>query len=249
MKPLIFISLFLFVSQTHSQWLERKAEGWAWYEDRLKEQALSKPVEQPQVSAQDKIISIRKELEEKLAVALLHPSEENLATYMEEQRQWIEQSARFSHAWAKLLLRRPDLDTTIENPDSQYGIQLKKKLALEHTNNLIASLADEHGLFFFYEGDSKISQALTKIVKAFSSKHGWEVIPISTDGVLLPEFRNSKLDNGITKQFEIDIFPALFVINPSNKTAVPVAFGLVSVDQIEENIVMQFQEEARGKND
>lgn len=236
-------SLILFVANPLTAgWLERKAEGWAWYEDKIKkiEVVEEEKPDQP-VSAQEQLAEVKKVLEEKLADAILNPSDESIAAYMREQQKWINQSARFSETWTKLLLKHPDLDLTIQNPVSQYGIQLKKSIDAEELTQKIAELAKDHGLFFFYQGESKISQALAKVIGYFSKRHGWEVIPISKDGVFLEDFPNSKMNNGIIERFDIQALPSIFIVNPEEKTAIPIAYGLVSVDQIEENILRQFK--------
>ena len=160
---------------------------------------------------------------------------------MTEQHKWLSQSAKFAHTWSKVLLQNPEIDYTItERPTTHYGIQLHKELEAEKHRNLIHNLSKENGFFFFYEGKSRISQALALVVREFALKYHLEVVAISVDEVLLEIFPESKLDNGVSQQFAIEIFPALYLINPKTKSALPVAYGLVSVDQIERNIALQF---------
>ena len=84
------------------------------------------------------------------------------------------------------------------------------------------------------------AQALALVIREFSLKYHLEVVAISVDEVLLEIFPESKLDNGVSQQFAIEIFPALYLINPKTKYALPIAYRLVSVDQIERNITLQF---------
>ena len=235
---LFFVSYnpFLF-----SGWLDRKAEGWAWYEDLEKKE---KPEEKQRIlSPAEELSNAKKELEEKLAAAVLHPSEENVLNFMAEQKRLIEQSEAFSKIWTKILLKYPTMDGTITNyPVSQYGIQVRREIDKENKEQLIKLLAKEHGLFFFYEGKKKTSQAFSLVVKEFAKRYQWEVLAISMDNVFLEGFSNNKLENGMTKTLNINTFPSLFVINPNTNETVPIAFGLSTLDQIENNIVMQFQE-------
>jgi conjugal transfer pilus assembly protein TraF len=243
-KALALSILFLSCS-LDAGWHDRKAEGWAWYEDKPQKETVKESRETRETSetALERLSTIKKDLEEKLAIAVLEPSEENIEAYMEEQRKWFDQSSKFSKTWSKLLLLRPDLDpTATQFPVSQYGSQLQKRLSAEDTKNLILNLAKDNGLFFFYEGNSKVSQAFAKVIREFSKRYSWEIVPISVDGTLLEGFPDSKLDNGISNQFGITVFPALFVINPSSKTATPISYGLVSLDQIESNFTLQFKE-------
>jgi len=224
-----------------ASWIDRKAEGWAWYEDRVQPEKVLKKEKEPK-TPQEQISEGKKQLEEKLAEAMIHPTEQNVMNYMIEQKKWLHQSSVFAHIWGKVLLQNPELDPTATSyPVTQYGIQLQKEIENENNKRLIKNLSKENGLFFFYEGNSKISQGLSKIVKNFSEKYGWAVVAISVDGTILDEFGKPQIDNGISKTMEIAIFPALFVVNPKKKTATPIATGFVSLDQIEENIVLQFK--------
>lgn len=222
-------------------WQDRKAEGWAWYEDKEpKEEATNK--KSPPKTPGDELDLAKKNLDEKLAKALLYPTEGNLKEYMEVQKKWLDQSSKFSQEWLKILLKYPNLDPTITNPVTQYGIQLEKNLEQERKTKLIQDLAKENGLFFFYEGKNKASQAVAIVAIEFAKRYGWELVPISLDGILLPEFPLGRVDQGIAKQMEVTVSPSLYIVNPKSKHATPIAYGLVTLDQIEKNIGIQYQE-------
>jgi len=85
-------------------------------------------------------------------------------------------------------------------------------------------------------------------VQNFSQKYGWEIFPISVDGEVLGEFPQSKKDNGISKEMGIEVFPALVIVDPKKNVVTPIAYGLISTDKIEENIVVQYQD-VIGKSD
>jgi conjugal transfer pilus assembly protein TraF len=260
------IALFSLAIFTHAQvaggWLERKAEGWAWYEDMQKPEKKIRqenkpkleetkpeelflqvlPVSPAPLSAAERATKIRKDLEEKLAQAVLEPTEENVENYIREQQKWIDQSAHFSSTWAKVLLKQPELDATTEFPVSQYGIQLYKQLEQEKQAALMQKLNSHYGLFFFYEGKSKSSQAFSFVVQEFAKKYGWEVVAISKDGFLLEGFSDNHLDNGTIQTLGITVFPSLFLVNPQTADIRPISFGLVSLDRIERNIELQFSD-------
>jgi conjugal transfer pilus assembly protein TraF len=59
------------------------------------------------------------------------------------------------------------------------------------------------------------------------------------DGVAIEGFANNRVDNEIAKKWSIHVFPALFIVNPQKDDIVPIAFGLISLDQIEENVLLQ----------
>ena len=238
-------------------WLERKAEGWAWYEEmqeqvkqtkkeneakQFEAQELPLPPILTSLSATEKVAQIRKDLEERLAQAVLEPTEENVKNYMREQQKWINQSANFSSTWSKVLLMKPDLDATNEFPVSQYGIQLYKQIEQGKRTAFMQKLNSQYGLFFFYEGKSKSSQVFSLVVQEFVKKYGWEVIAISKDGFLFEGFSDNHLDNGTIHELGITAFPSLFLVNPQTADIRPISFGLVSLDRIERNIELQFSD-------
>lgn len=234
--PLLIIPLWF--SQLSAGWHSRKAEGWAWYEDR---KIAKKEEKEEYKSSSEMVQEKRRELEEKLANAMLNPTDENVLAYMHEQKKWIDKSAYFASIWSHLLLSHPELDQTVtERPISQYGLQFHKAQKLEERKQLIVSLAKDHGLLFFYEGKNPASLPVGEVVQEFSQKYGWEALNISVDGEIL-NLPNGKSDNGITTQMGIKVFPALVVVDPKKNTVTPVAFGLFSMNKIEENLVFQFQ--------
>lgn len=250
--PILSFTVFI-ASPLIGGWLERKAEGWAWYEDIQKENPPIPKIEDPLLeiphasdppsfTATEKAAQIRQNLEEKLAKAVLEPTEQNIEDYMREQMKWINQSARFSTLWTKVLLQHPDLDATTEFPVSQYGIQLHKEIQQEERYALMQTLIPRYGLFFFYEGRSKSSQAFSLVVQEFAKKYGWEVIAISKDGFQLEGFKDNHVDNGSIQRLGVEIFPSLFLVDPHQADIRPIAFGLVSIDRIESNIALQFQQ-------
>jgi conjugal transfer pilus assembly protein TraF len=253
-KQIGLILMLIFPLGLLAGWLDRKAEGWAWYEDRTpKEPKLEETGEEPQplplplpppLSASEEIKKSTKELEEILAQAILNPTDENVARYMTEQKKRVDQSAAFAKAWAKVLLKYPNLDSTTQGtPVSQYGIQVYKHMQHEKQFRLIQSLAKEHAVLFFYEGQNPASQAFALVVQEFAKKYKWIVLGVSVDGYFLEGFKENKPDNGITRKMGVTVFPSIFVVNPKTNEVTPIAFGLASLDQVETNISLQFSAE------
>ena len=235
----LVLSFLLLSCPLHAGWLERKAEGWAWYED---EEPKEEVFEEKSETTLEQMERVKKELETLLAVAILNPSQENVLRYMEAQKTWLGKSSDFSQQWAKLLLGNPHLDPTATTyATAQYGRQLQKAIEQEEKENLIRTVSMKFGLFFFYEGGSKSSVAFSHVVRAFAHKYQWTLIGISTDGIAIPEIQTIE-DKGVGEKFNITIYPALIAFDHVNQTIVPISFGLKSIDQIENNIYLQFKE-------
>jgi conjugal transfer pilus assembly protein TraF len=71
----------------------------------------------------------------------------------------------------------------------------------------------------------------------FSERYGWEVMAISMDGGEVKEFRDAQPDNGLFTTWKGEVLPSLYAVNPNTGPVLPVAYGLTSLDQMEERIM------------
>lgn len=232
------ISLPLLACVDELPWRQRHAEGWAWYHDRI-EQKEESVEEAPPLDPIIILKSEKEELDRSLAKAMLEPTEENVVAYMALQQRWIKTSGRFSHLWQQALLQHPELASL--NPTAQYAVQVRKEVDRKATRALIQDLAGHSTLLFFYEGGNAYSQAFGNVIKEFTKQYHWTVQAVSVDGIRLSSFPKSLRDRSIADEMNIHFFPALFLVEVSTLKAVPLAFGMVTISQIEENIKIQFQ--------
>ncbi len=241
MLRFLLIQLLLNVP-LHAGWLDRKAEGWAWYEEKAKKQK-EEPENDEIDSAVLELEAVKKQLEELKAEALLYPTEQNMVAYMEAQKEWLHKSAVFSNQWERILLARPDLDPTATTfATTYYGRLLQKTAGHEERTQFIQSISKEYGLFFFYEGSKKPSQAFSKVVKILSEKYHWPVVSISVDGIPLEGFI-SEHNGDLAEKFGIAVYPALLAFEPGTRKIIPLSFGLKSLEQVEQNIYRQLKNE------
>ena len=227
---------------------EKRAEGWHWYENRLRlnDRKTDKRAEEksssgrsPSSSSQtptEKIEAQRKALETKLHTAILEPSDENLITYILAQKALMDQSQRFSEVWKKVVLNTPSLDETLIHPVDQNARHIYYDEQRNKLPKKIQALASEYGLFFFFRKNCSYCHHFAPIVKRFADKYNWSVLGISLDGGILSEFPHAKRDNGISARLGISHVPALIALHPKTKKLIPLAYGFVSENEIEERI-------------
>jgi len=238
--------LFLLSSlPLNAAWIDRKAEGWAWYEDKepeKKEEVVGNPV--PVVTASERLEKYQKDLHEKQSKAVLEPTQENVREYMEQQQITMDMATEFSKSWAKVLLSHPQLDFTAkENPVTAYGVQIQKQVKKQEKESLINQISKDHALLYIYNGNELECQAFAYVVNLLIQKYDFELLAISVDGTLLEGFKNNNVNNGIVEKLEVTIFPALFMVNPETKIVTPISYGMKAMDSVEDNIFMQFKEE------
>lgn len=236
--------LLLLTNSAQAQFLERKAEGWHFYEDKEKpqptEDSISPPPEPLSKSKEEDPLQIleayKKNLERLKAQAVLNPTFENVRTYMVAQKQMMGKAGVFAQKWLEVVYQTPQLDDTVRHPTSQLArhVYLDEKQA--QMKQEVVKLSQTHGLFFFFHKSCPYCKGFAPIVKAFSQTYGWDVMAISMDGSSLPEFPEAVLDNGVAQRLGVTSLPALLAVNPQTEQIVPLSYGLLSQDQILDRI-------------
>lgn len=241
-KLLIFTALPLTLT---AGWHEKRAEGWAWHEDRnlTKEEDQESLPQKKVQTANEQIEEIRKNLEELKTKAILEPTKENVIAYIREQNKWVSQSHEFAKAWTETILRHPELDFSLEGmPVSQYGQKYYKNKKSHEIASLIESMSKDHALLFIYEGKNPATSEVAKAVELFSKRYDWLVTPVSVDGVTCEELPESIVRKDNKEKFDLPIYPALAVVCPETNDVTPIAFGFFSVDMIKNNIYLLFSD-------
>ncbi|CDZ79410.1 conjugal pilus assembly protein TraF [Legionella massiliensis] len=146
------------------------------------------------------------------------------------QDYWLNESSRFKSLFQQTMLAHPDYDYAVTHPTSNLGAKITDEVRESKTIAVISHLAQSHGLLFFYRGKSPYDLKQIPIVVDFSKRFGLPLIPISVDGVISPELLNSRLDKGQANRLGVRYFPAILLVNPTNKRVSPVAFGLTTQD-------------------
>ena len=157
--------------------------------------------------------------------------------YITLQNQLSAQSTRFAEQWQKVLLLSPELNYNLVHPTNQLATHIYADEHRKKEEEAIAALSKQSGLFFFYRSTCPYCQRFAPIVKAFSSTYHLTVIPVTTDGISLPEFPHSYPDRGQAKVFQVKVEPSLFAVNPYTHKAYPIAYGLISESELRQRIL------------
>lgn len=218
-------------SLLHASFYGDHHRGWHWYElhevlethdDEWKEHEMASRV----------VAQYKKNLEESLAKAWLNPTPNNIKAYQILQKDMLDRSQLFSHVWMQTILGNPELDHTLVVPINQKARHIYLDQEKQRAKELIQSLAKDYGLFFFFRGRCEYCHAFAPIVQAFAKKHRWDVLAISIDGGTCETFPQAIADNGLAQTWNVKILPALFAVNPHTGHVIPVAYGMVSEEDI-----------------
>jgi len=214
-----------------------RERGWFWYEQlpppeekRKKEHKLAHPF--PPETLED----ARRQLTELKEEAVMHPTEANLAAYIRLQNWVNDKSEQFSHAWKKVIWRHPELDYSIEHSTDARAILVRKDTEVANHRSRMAAIGRTYGLFFIFRSTCPYCHREAPMLKRFARRYGISVIPISQDGPGLPDYPHPRPDTGISAQLGIQTVPALLLVNPKRRDIIPIAYGLVSEQELIQRI-------------
>lgn len=185
--------------------------------------------------------AIKEKMEELRVIAVVNPTPQNVKNYIRYQEEQMDRSALFADVWRRVIWDSPELDYSQRGgrPTMATAIRSFDDSRSDKVRGSIASLAQTHGLYFFYRGDCPFCHALAPILKQFEQIHGIRVIAISIDGGKLPEFPRFVNDNGQSANLGVRSVPAIYLAVPGSRSVTPIGTGVMSLVEIEERIYVQ----------
>ena len=222
--------------------------GWHFYCDRDEETLDESPGRQaPSPSATSdataRIAAMRERLEEARAEAILDPTPEKVAAYLELQRAALQRAAVFSDAFRRTVWATPELDYTLTRP---VGALAKRLWSDERRNEIAAALArlgERYGLIYLGHPDCGGCRVFGPLLRAFAMRHGLDVLAVSMTGGPLDGWPEAVPDNGRAARLGLagSPLPAVVLFDTETKRALPVGFGVLAEDQLAERIFVLTQ--------
>jgi conjugal transfer pilus assembly protein TraF len=233
-----------------SDYFSLHEKGWHWYQcdvgsDDEKEKNLETKIEP---SPLERLKKYQRELDEAKAEAVLNPTPQNVARYQRMQYVLLEKSGIFAKVWMQNLHQDQSLDYAQKFPVSSGARHIYLKEQKQQDEQKIRDLSQKYGLFFFFKNDCPYCSAFAPIVKSFSEKYEWEVLAISEFGEKNELFQRNVRDNGLAEIWGVNTYPSLFAVNPENGHVIPIAVGMVSLEEIEERILSMIDDENLEKS-
>lgn len=238
-STLVIIGLCLYGSLSYAKsYYVDLPSGWKWYrEENALSQQTNRIVPRGHPDPSVAMALIRTRLTRALDQAIINPTEENVTHYIRLQQKISRKANRFSEVWQQVLLQQPELNYSLEVPTNNIARQVYFTEQERKTEHAIAQLTKDAGLFFFYRSDCPYCHRFAPILKEFIDHYGISLVAISVDGGVLAEFPDSKNDQGQAAQFGVSFYPALFLVNPTKAQVTPVAYGLVSQEDLKARLL------------
>lgn len=225
---------------TSSSFYENAEEGWFWYKDTESEEEREKKAEQSAPPAGPEAFSaawLRENLPRYRDLAIDSPTAENVRAYLYVQRIVLDKAENFAKAVQSVVVGDALIDEAARRGLSNYAANRLDRKAEAETRNLMKSIAEKAGIFFFFASDCAYCKAQVPILENFVASHGFALVSVSIDGNAPEGFPLPwKTDNGIASEMGIAQVPALVFVTEDRKIA-QISQGLLSVSELQNRVI------------
>ena len=218
--------------------------GWHFYCDRDDEDPEEDaptvevpPPVQPE-GPMERILEMRRALEEARAKAVLDPSVENVAAYLHLQQETLQRAASFSDSFRRAVWGNPDLDYTLRRPVGALAKRLWSDERRAERAGVLARLGERYGLIYLGSAQCSACRVFGPLLRAFALRHSLDVLAVSLTGEPLEGWPEAVPDQGRAARLGLTsrVVPAVFLYDTQASRALPVSFGVVAEDQLAERI-------------
>ena len=224
--------------------------GWHFYCDRDEEAFDDDPAPfDPGLpaleSATQRIEAIRRALEESRAAAILDPSPSKVAAYLRLQQETLQRAAVFSDAFRRTVWATPELDYTLTRPVGALAKRLWSDARRGERDAALEALSERYGLIYLGHPACSECRVFGPLLRAFSLRHGLDVLAVSMTGEALEGWPEAVPDHGRAAALGLDgaPTPALVLFDAETREVLPVGFGVLAEDQLAERIFVLTQRE------
>ena len=210
------------------------------------------PIEEPQqpeaeqVAATQELDAITSELRELKARAILYPTEANVAAYIRFQRAQLDRASLFSDVWQRAIWQDPDLDYTLERPVGAVAKKQWQDARSAERDHVMATLSQRYGLFYFFSSTCGPCEVMSPIVKGVADRWRITVRAISTDGGPSRHFPDYRVETNQRGKLGLEgkATPALVLWDSVTKRPIPIGYGVLSADELQDRIYLLTSKEA-----
>ena len=217
--------------------------GWHFYCD-------PQEIDEPQVEettpapapetgpATGRILELRRALEEARAEAILDPTPENVSAYLHLQRETLQRAAAFSDAFRRTVWATPGLDYTLMRPVGALAKRLWSDERRAARDAALRGLSERYGLIYLGHAGCGGCRVFGPLLRAFSIRHGIDVLAVSLTGEPLEGWPEAVPDDGRAARLGLEgmAVPAVVLFDTETKRVLPVGFGVMAEDQLAERI-------------
>lgn len=265
-------------SEAKDGFYEDRERGWYWYEDpeevaAIKEATLDNLQKQSQsidtgiidtkidpfdsqsllekgYSSQDIIEQQQKAYQQAYQDAVVHPSKQNILAYLDVTQKVMKQSHSFSDTFKKTLWVSPQYDYSITGrPNQSQAILAYNQQSLSQKELALQNLSHTKGIVYFFKSDCPYCQRFSPILKNFSEKYGFTVIPVSLDGMGSEIFPYPKKSDYLKSKLNVEVVPATFIVEPDTNTVSTVGYGFMDWSSLVDRVLFANEQMSQSDED
>ena len=222
--------------------------GWHFYCDREEERREAEPppaqpVPEPPAagegpSATERILELRRALEEARAAAILDPTPAKVTAYLRLQQETLQRAAAFSDAFRRTVWATPELDYTLRRPVGALAKRVWSDGRRQARDAALARLGERYGLIYLGHAGCAGCKVFGPLLRAFAQRHGLDVLAVSLTGHALEGWPEAVADNGRAARLGLGNapVPALVLFDTRTRRVLPVGFGVMAEDEMAERI-------------
>lgn len=225
---------------------ERRLGYWFYCVKPAPEPAAPQPQAAAPVNASAELEAITATLRDLRAQAILHPTPENVTSYIRFQREQLDRASLFSDVWQRALWQQADLDYTLERPVGALAKRQWQDARAASRDSVMAQLSERYGLFYFFAQTCGACEVMSPIVKSVADRWHITVRAISTDGGPSRHFPDYAVENGQRPRMGLEpaITPALVLWDSVLNRPIPIGYGVLSADELQDRIYLLTSKEA-----
>jgi len=231
----------------YGRWFGDAERGWFWYEDPPEAIEDPDPVAvMPAVGVLPadpiaELETLQAHVERAKALAVLHPTETHIRQWMELNAAVQRRATLFADMTQRVVWSTPSLDQSLVRPHSPEGLKAWTAARTESRTAALRDIAQTYGLFFVFSSDCPYCIQIAPFLQRFARTYDFTLIPISVDGGTLPEFPDARYEPSIKARLGVDVTPAIFLVDPGAGHIQPIAYGVISLSELETRIVRLFK--------
>ena len=224
---------------------ERRLGYW-FYCTRSKRPEANTPIPPRAEPATVRLNTITATLRELKAKAILEPSPANVTAYIRFQREQLDRASLFSDVWQRAIWQDPELDYTLQRPVSTLGKRQWQDSRQSERDTVMAHLSERYGLFYFFAQSCGACEVMSPIVQSVAATWHITVRAISTDGGPSKHFPSYAAETNQRSRMGLEpkITPAVVLWDAAQSRAIPIGYGVMSADELQDRIYLLTSKEA-----
>jgi len=229
-----------------SFYCEQRRLGYWFYCTRPRPSERNAAIPAPSASATSQLDAVTATLRELKAKAILEPTPANVTAYIRFQREQLDRASLFSDVWQRAIWQDPDLDYTLQRPVSTLGKRQWQDARSSERDTVMAQLSQRYGLFYFFAQSCGACEVMSPIVQGVASTWAITVRAISTDGGPSRHFPNYTVETNQRTRMGLEpkVTPAVVLWDAAKGRAIPVGYGVMSADELQDRIYLLTSKEA-----